>query len=66
MKTDERIAAQIIERTKARKAAIRRLKYEIDLKMYELEKVRNSDRSIDLAKEFGIGKSTIDRMVSKL
>lgn len=66
MKTDEKIAKQVIERTKARKAKIRRLKYEIDRIMAELEIARNTDRTSDLAKEFGIGKSTIDRMVSKL
>lgn len=66
MKTDEIIVKQIKERAKARKIKLMKLRIERDRIQEELFQLLSTDTAEQLAKEFGIGKSTVDRIVSKL
>lgn len=66
MKTDEAIVRQIKERAKARKIKLIKLRIERDRIQEELFQLLSTDTAEQLAKEFGIGKSTVDRIVSKL
>lgn len=62
MKTDDLIARQVKNRIKAKKLLLKKLRFELEQIKAEIERVWWTDTAEDLAKEFGIGKSTVYRI----
>lgn len=62
VKTDEIIVRQIRNRAKAKRKIHDKLVYEIGVLQEEKERIWYSDRVEDLAKEFGVSKTTVSRI----
>lgn len=62
MKTDDLIAKQIKKRTRDKKLLLKKLRLELEEIKAEIERVWWTDTADQLAKEFGVGKSTVYRI----